>query len=291
MCATMRLFLLDGERPTTPLAQRIFADEGGVTAIRDPRTLPIKYSASLPSSGVHKDTNPPTRLTDGLFEKAETQSVQYDGDVTITAELPSAQFVEEARIVLFTRGGGDFNPQSVIFQSGQDKQTWKTIGEKTCSDFSGTSVTLSSPIGESVRYVQFQVKRAEGAKRILVGEIMLLGKLVAVAPDTRPAEARFNTRPVRPMHVKKTLDDALLAAKVQYLYSCYATDVLRDEKGNLCGIVMANRAGRQAILAKVIIDATDRAWVAHGRRNFRGPAGRCADGAVDNHRRSGTQWR
>ena len=34
------------------------------------------------------------------------------------------------------------------------------------------------------------------------------------------------------------------------------TDVLRDAAGQPCGIVMANRAGRQAVLAKTIIDAT-----------------------------------
>jgi hypothetical protein len=73
-----------------------------------------------------------------------------------------------------------------------------------------------------------------------------------------PADLRLAT----PMHVKKTLDEALLAAKVDFLYGCYATDVLRDADGKPCGIVMANRAGRQAVLAKVIIDATDRAWVA-----------------------------
>ena len=68
--------------------------------------------------------------------------------------------------------------------------------------------------------------------------------------------------PPRPMHVKKTLDDVLLEAGVQFLYSCFATDVLRDGDGNPCGIVMANRAGRQAVIAKTIIDATDRGLVA-----------------------------
>jgi len=64
------------------------------------------------------------------------------------------------------------------------------------------------------------------------------------------------------MHVKNTLDEELLAAGVQYLYGCYATDVLRDADGKPSGIVMANRAGRQAVLAKTIIDATPRAVVA-----------------------------
>ena len=68
--------------------------------------------------------------------------------------------------------------------------------------------------------------------------------------------------PVRPMHVKKTLDDALVAAGVPFLFSSYPSDLLRDDKGRIAGVVIANRAGRQAIRARVIIDATERAAVA-----------------------------
>lgn len=68
--------------------------------------------------------------------------------------------------------------------------------------------------------------------------------------------------PPTPMHFKRTLDEALLSAKVQFLFSSLITDVLRDSQGQPCGIVMANRSGRQAILAKIIIDATDRGLVA-----------------------------
>jgi flavin-dependent dehydrogenase len=81
----------------------------------------------------------------------------------------------------------------------------------------------------------------------------------AEKPTTVPAGF---VRLVRPMHVKRTLDEALLAAKVEFLFRCFASDALRDKEGKLCGIVMANRSGRQAILAKVIIDATPRAVVA-----------------------------
>ena len=65
-----------------------------------------------------------------------------------------------------------------------------------------------------------------------------------------------------PLRVKKDLDQALLAANVQYLLACYATEMLCDAEGRPAGIVMANRAGRQAAIATVIVDATDRAWVA-----------------------------
>ncbi len=48
------------------------------------------------------------------------------------------------------------------------------------------------------------------------------------------------------MQVKRLLDDALLNAGVQFLYGCYATELLREEGGRPAGIVIANRSGRQA---------------------------------------------
>jgi len=65
-----------------------------------------------------------------------------------------------------------------------------------------------------------------------------------------------------PRQIKSALDEELLDAGVQFLYGCYPTDVLTGEDGKPAGVVMANRAGRQAVVAKVIIDATDRAAVA-----------------------------
>lgn len=64
------------------------------------------------------------------------------------------------------------------------------------------------------------------------------------------------------LKVKHTLDTALIDNKIDFLYSCYATDILTDANGNPAGVVMANRSGRQAIIAKTIIDATPRALVA-----------------------------
>jgi len=94
-------------------------------------------------------------------------------------------------------------------------------------------------------------------------------------PTTPLAKAIFAKETPTPMRVKRALDDALLAAGVDFLYGCYATDVLRDGDGKLAGIVMANRSGRQAVRAKVIIDATDRATCARiaGARFAPYPAG------------------
>ena len=102
--------------------------------------------------------------------------------------------------------------------------------------------------------------------------VRIFGK--APAPKGSPkAPPRAKRSPPTPMHVKRTLDLALLEAKVDFLYGCYATDVLRDGDGNLAGIVMANRSGRQAVRAKVIIDATPRATVARlSGASFKGGA-------------------
>ena len=112
-----------------------------------------------------------------------------------------------------------------------------------------------------------------GAKVLLAAPFPYLGEDMAATlllwleegeKATAPlAEALFAAgNPAKPFHIKKTLDDALLQAGVQFLYSSYPTDVLRDGSGEVSGIVIANRAGRQAVVAKTIIDATDRASVA-----------------------------
>jgi NADPH-dependent 2,4-dienoyl-CoA reductase/sulfur reductase-like enzyme len=68
--------------------------------------------------------------------------------------------------------------------------------------------------------------------------------------------------PAPPLRVKKVLEDALLKSKAQFLLSSIATDVVTDAAGRPMGIVMSNRAGRQAVVAKVVVDATDGAWIA-----------------------------
>ena len=69
-------------------------------------------------------------------------------------------------------------------------------------------------------------------------------------------------RTTTPLKVKQVLERALLDASVDFLLGCYPTDVLVDGDGQPAGIVMANRAGRQAIVAKGIVDATHTGVVA-----------------------------
>jgi len=261
MTATLRLWLEEDEVPTSPLAIRLFTDPQTEGPGPHPNRIECTYQADQPSAGVHKDTQPPSMLTDGRWADAPSQSVQYDADVNVTADLKKPQQIQEVRVMLFRRtsgiGGTNFDVKRVTVFTSDDGNTWQQVAAIDNKATSDGNVTLSAPVGAKARYVKFAVQKPAAMERLLLGEI----EIIAPSKEDR-VEPRVPFAPPRPMHVKKTLDEVLLESGVQFLYSCYATDVLRDALGSPCGIVMANRAGRQAVIAKTIIDATDRATIA-----------------------------
>lgn len=103
--------------------------------------------------------------------------------------------------------------------------------------------------------------------RPYVGVDMCAHQRLWLEPGEEPAselsKAVFGEgRCATPLAVKKAMDEALLKAGVPYLTGCYATEALFDEKGNVAGIVMVNRSGRQAVKAKVVIDGSRHAVLA-----------------------------
>jgi hypothetical protein len=116
--------------------------------------------------------------------------------------------------------------------------------------------------------------RRSGASVFLISDRPYLGVDLCVhqrlwlepgeEPTSELDKAIFGkNRCATPLAVKKVMDEALLRAGVPYLTGCYATEVLFDETGNIAGIVMANRSGRQAVKAKVVIDGSCHAVLAH----------------------------
>lgn len=65
-----------------------------------------------------------------------------------------------------------------------------------------------------------------------------------------------------PFAIKRALDDALFHAGVKFLTGTFASDVLTNAAGAVSGIVLANRNGRQAVKARVVIDASERGLIA-----------------------------
>ena len=146
-------------------------------------------------------------------------------------------------------------------------------------------------VGGSTAAVAAAVSAAKnGAKVFLVAQETYLGEDVCgtcrywnVHPDalnTSLGKKLFGNGLPVPLKFKQTLDNELINNKIEFLFSSYVTDLLTDTQGNPAGVVIANRSGRQAIKAKVIIDATPRAMVSRltsasftpypaGKQNFR----------------------
>ena len=82
-------------------------------------------------------------------------------------------------------------------------------------------------------------------------------------PQTDITRSIFDgKRQQTPMKVKGLLDRVLLDRNIQFLTGSFPAELLVDQNGKPAGMTMVNRSGRQAIRAKVIIDATPYAALA-----------------------------
>jgi glycine/D-amino acid oxidase-like deaminating enzyme len=78
----------------------------------------------------------------------------------------------------------------------------------------------------------------------------------ANGPTLNPQELALH-----PDLCKRGLEDVLLAAGVRLFYFSWAVGLVRQGDA-ISGMVVANKSGRQAILARAVVDATDRAVLA-----------------------------
>jgi flavin-dependent dehydrogenase len=256
ICATYRLWLEPGEVATTALAKELFKATPGLGP-----SLPFSYTADRASAAKHKDTTPPSILNDGKWQNSLHQSVQYDGGVTLTLDLGKVLPLTKITALIFQRLD-DFAIEKIAVSASSDGRQWQAVttitndklGEGTAED---EALPLSATVQLQARYLQLAVQKTELATRVLLGEVIVEG---AAAPEPPPPVNR--PQPVTPMQVKLALDHALLQAHIPFLYASGVTEVLRDAAGQPAGVIIANRSGQQAVRAKVIIDATDRANVA-----------------------------
>ena len=129
-------------------------------------------------------------------------------------------------------------------------------------------------VGSTVGAVAAATEAAkEGVRVLLIGSRPYLGEDICATmrlwlDEGETLHGKLTSRifsgkqVTTPIRVKQTLEAALLDAGADFLLCCYPTDILVDDSGDPAGIVIANRAGRQSVLSKVIIDATDGAAVA-----------------------------
>ncbi len=258
VCGTLRLWLEPDEKPTSDFEKSLFVMPRVQRSIDG--SLKYSYKADKPSNRIHADTKPPSRLNDGKWSTAVRDSVQYDENVTLVADLGRSRRVKSVHLLVYQRNG-DFEVADAHVWTSPNGTLWRDLGtiknsKLTAGDYEDSAIWMSLDTKQNTRHVKLEVRKTEQAKR------MLLAELAIVEDRPVPVPEDVATQPPTPMHVKVGLDKALLEAGVQFLYGCAVSDVLRDSQGNAAGIVMVNRAGRQAVEGKVVIDATGRATAA-----------------------------
>jgi len=255
IAGTLHLWLHEGEVPAAPLARRIF--------LNNETKHPFTYKSDKASQGKHVDNG--SMLCDGLYSDVQHQSVEFAADVGITADLGSTQKVASVEMAAFQRKN-DFEVGSMHISVSADGRSWSAaIPLEPGPGPEPGCVLYRTELNRSVRYVKVAVQKQASASRILLGELILHA----------PAELTGSVTVPTPLRVKQALDKALLDSGVHFLTGSMVTDLLRDADGNPAGIVIANRSGRQAVIAKVLIDATEQASVARmaGAEFTPGPAG------------------
>jgi len=165
ICGTYRLWLDPEEVPTLPLAKKIFAEPVVSSLARN--KVDFVYEADKTSAAIHRDTQPPSLLTDGKWHSAASQSVQYDGDVTIIADLGTEHQLKKVHVMAYQRRNpgqrDDFEVTSITVYLSGDRQRWeestvisnKRLGEALPDPWG--PVELSASVAGNARYVKFRI--------------------------------------------------------------------------------------------------------------------------------------
>jgi N-acetylgalactosamine-6-sulfatase len=130
------------------------------------------YSANIPSAPKHPDTDPPSKLSDGRYAVAGKDSVQFNQPVSLVLDLGAEKAVESITLHAFQRLG-DFVVRDFELLFSDDGKRW--VAQETVvnrqADVAVDRVALKSTKPVTARYIKLNVRKAPGAKRILLGEI------------------------------------------------------------------------------------------------------------------------
>ena len=250
MAGTLRLRLEDGDDSRSPLKKAMFAMKARSAS------LAFTYRTDRKAVAPHADPSG-VRLCDGKWMDAATESAQFDGDVAVTLDLGRVVPVDELVANVFEREGeGGFCTGGIDVQGSADGRAWSPVGRTSSREPTDMHecVALTVPVRGDYRFLKVLVSVGEGYKRQLLGEL-------SAYPSGSSSEEKLSDQ-TTPIRVKKALDQALLNAHIPFLTGSLASEPLVDASGKLAGVVMANRSGRQAVRAKVVIDATERGLLA-----------------------------
>ena len=243
LAGTLRLALEDGETPKSELEKAIWTD--------CETSVPFTYSADAKSVAPQVDTG--VKLCDGRADDVVEDGVQYrEPKVKLMLRLEKVRHVDVLDLTVFRRNG-DFDIAKARIVTCAEDGKWSAPMElKFLPGGGGYGFGYwRAELNRDVSKVGLALFRKTGCRRMILGEIALRANV---------SEGRL--RVPSPLQVKQAFDRALIAHGIPCLTGSYASDVLTDSKGRIAGVVFANRSGRQAIRAKTVVDATERATVA-----------------------------
>ncbi len=257
IAGTLRIVREKDDDVRSPIFRKIF-DPASANA----KGLEYTYATDVkPNAKRHSDPKG-NCLNDGLIGRMASDSVQYDGDVTVTADLGAVKKITSVRLDTYVRwpperpgikNNGALT-HSITVSFSRDGKEWTEPMLIDTSDQVGDGIiSFSANVKTECRYVRMLCTKDETCPRQLLAELIIYPEI-----DDPNAFAARTT----PFIVKRTLDKELLAAGVPYLTGSIVCDVVKDAKGAFAGVVMANRSGRQIVRAKVLVDATPRALAA-----------------------------
>ncbi|AQQ69710.1 putative FAD-binding dehydrogenase [Limihaloglobus sulfuriphilus] len=171
VAGSYRLWLEDGQIPSSPLAQAIFAEPEIPTQLAE-----FSYTSDIASVYPHEDTDPPGRLKDGIWFSSASQSVQYNGSVNITADLGTVQSFFKLHTRVYQ--GSTYKVQDVTVYASTDNDNWNQIAFINNDwlnegDYTNEALNLSVDVNGSARYLKFYIRKTSSVSRILVGEIQI----------------------------------------------------------------------------------------------------------------------
>ena len=224
--------------------------------------VPLSYSTTSATDSQKPDPNF-TKLADGRHGSAASQSVQY-GDASVTWTITATGTAPVSSVALYyyyrPTAEGNFDVASISLEASEDGSNYVSVQAEASHSVAQTGLewgdechvrTLALAAPTTARYLRLTATRASGKTRMLVGEIELWS-----------GDGGSFSVPNAPLVFEKALDARLDAAGVPFFTGAQACDVMLDGDGRVSGVVFADKSGRQAVRAKVVVDATEKGVVA-----------------------------
>ncbi len=247
-----------------PLLQKLCNDHNAISRCvnpnlitSDPNRLPFSYTILEPLLEKHFENKTRNILSDGKVNSIN-ETLQTKGPMTVIIDLHEKKELAGLVFVGFLRSKVCVLESVEIFGS-DDGTVWKSIG--FARQTSGVRPSQNNPDvfiwkGTSpvrTHYLKVIASHNGYSDTVLAGEIALYSSANFLDRLLENDVKRPDTLP-RPLYIKRVLDETLLQSNVPFLYGTYIIGKIVDRMGNRRGVLVGNRAGCQAILAKKVLD-------------------------------------